>query len=425
MHIRRYILVLALALVPIAQAQQQTQQQQQRSIQPIDRQVNPAIVALPQQMSPEAVTQTQPIPANILVSPPLPAVDPAQIKPAAPHQEVSAWTLEPTPSLVTAGFSTTSPPSLKKLPPSASTWTLAPAVNPGNRGFSTTLPQALSNLPPPASAWTLGPELNAAERDLAAASMSASGNLPLPASAGKLAQSAMYQNASTSMIPGSTMAAAGRTVLTSMNPGSAMAQVTPATLNGWTYSNPAANRASLSAIDGSNLGRLGPGTMGTALPHDLSDPRSLLQSYSRPQDAGLFDSGSSLTTTQMADSQILYGRHFERMDTLQGLRSPFASPLSAMGLGPRVSSAGYGSLRSRIATMRKSELPSELLHDPEVRRALRMASSHGQRDQKSSYCKLRSQCATLEGKSRNRSSSSISRTPQSSMRLRLESTLGN
>ncbi len=424
MDIRRYMLAVALSMAPFAAAQQQqTQQQQQRSIQPIDRQVNAGVMAYPQQMSPEAIIQTQPIPANILVSPRLPALDPAEIKTTAPHQQVSAWTLQPTPSLATPGLSTTSPPPLKKLPPPASRWTLAPAVDPIDTGFSTTLPQALSKLPPPASAWTLGPGLNATERDLATASLSTSSKLPLPAGAEKLAQSARYQNASSSMISGSAMAAAGRSASASMDPGAAMPQSAPATVNGWTYTGPVQNQASLPSIDGLAPGRVGPGTTGAALSPDPSDPRSLLRNHGRLPDAGLLDSGSSLAATEMANSPVLYGRHFERMDTLQGLTSPFASPVSAMRVGPRVSPASYSSLRSRVATMRKSELPPEMLHNPEVQRALRLAASHGQRDQKGSDCKLGRQCATQAAK--NKSGSRISRRSQGNIRARLESTLGN
>ena len=168
--------------------------------------------------------------------------------------------------------------------------------------------------------------------------------------------------------------------------------------------------------------------MGSALQSDPSDPRSLMQSYGRLPDPGLFDSGSSLASTQMADSPILYGRHFERMDSLQGPTPPFASPVSAIRLGPGISTANYRSLRSRISTMRKSELselPPEVLHSPEVRRALRMASAGGQRGQRSPSCKLRAQCATLAAKSGSKIGSRISRASKSSTRLSLESALGN
>ena len=442
MNIRRYMLVLALSVAQFAAAQQPTQQQQQRSVQPIDRQVNAGVVANPQQISPQTMIQIQQVPANILVAPRMPDVDSTQIKPAGTHQEVSTWTLEPTPTLAAAGLSTTSPPPLKKLPPPASTWTLAPTVNPGDHGFSTTLPQSLSSFPPLASAWTLGPGVNATERELATASMAAASHQP-PSGVGNplSTQSATYQNASRAMISGSRAVPGSQIGSTSIGTGTAAPQTSPTTGSAYynsTYSNRAysssvypnsvSNETPGPVIGGLNSSWPGPATMGSALQSDPSEPHSLVQSYGRLPDPGLSDPGNSLTSTQMADSPILYGRHFERMDTLQGLTSPFASPVSAMHLGPEISTANYSSLRSRISTMRKSELselPPELLHSPEVRRALRTASAGGQRGQRSPSCKLRAQCATLAAKSGSKSGSRISRASRSSIRLRLESALGN
>ena len=396
MNIRRYILALVLSLTQFATAQQQTEQQKQRVIQPVDRQVNADLAAYPQAMPPEGVTQTQPIPADILVSPQPPVLDPAQVKSGAPHREASTWSLQPTPSPTMAGFSAASPSALKKLPPPASAWTLGPTVNPSDRGFSTPLPQALGKFQPGASAWTLGPGLNATERDLATASMSESKKLPLPTDAGNLAtaQKFIHQDAASGMIPASAMAGVGRD-------------------------------ASMS-----DLGRRARGMTSAVLSNPYGT-RSQFERGMRPDTAGLFDSETLPGSTQSADSTIFSGRHFEHTDTLQGLTSqgltsPFASSISGTRQRLEASSASYNHLRHfRVAVGRKSELPPELLDSPEARRALRMASSRRHQGEKSSSCKLRSQCSTLASRSRNKTSYHSSQEFRSSMRLRLESTLGH
>lgn len=288
------------------------------------------------------------------------------------------------------------PPQLAPLDPAraksvaanqtASRWTLAPGANPKDRGFSTTSPPALSQLPPPASSWTLGPALKAMEQ-----STSASKN---PAPAGT-------------------------------NPASAMTQAAPTAVSSSTRPKSVPDKTSLPLIPGQNaLDRLGSGTIATAFRPDFSETRSLFQrddSRRRPDDSGAV--GAETAATDTASSAILHGKHFEPMQPIHGLESPFASSMSVTRQAGQLSPSGYSSLHSRAATARQSELPAQLRHRPEVRRALRMASSHGQRDQKSSYCKLRPQCATQAAK--NKSSSRISRGSQASMRLRLESTLGN
>ncbi len=123
MTAHRYILVLALALSQIAGAQQQDK----RAVEPIDRQVNAGVLAQPQQMLPDAVAHTQPIPADILEPPQLAPLDPARAKSGAANQTASRWTLAPGANLKDRGFSTTSPPALSQLPPPASAWTLGPA----------------------------------------------------------------------------------------------------------------------------------------------------------------------------------------------------------------------------------------------------------------------------------------------------------
>src|SRR5271167_4558692 len=133
MHIRHYIFILALSVSQLASAQQQ----QKRTVEPIDRQVNADVLAQPQEMLPEVVAHTQPIPADILEPPQMAPLDPARAKSAAANQ-------------------------------TASRWTLGPGANPKDRGFSTASPPALSQLPPPASSWTLGPALKAMEQNTSA-----------------------------------------------------------------------------------------------------------------------------------------------------------------------------------------------------------------------------------------------------------------
>ena len=344
MNIRHYIFILALSVSQLASAQQQ----QKRAVEPIDRQVNADVLAQPQEMLPEVVAHTQPIPADILEPPQMAPLDPARAKSAAANQ-------------------------------TASRWTLAPGANPKDRSLSTTSPPALSQLPPPASAWTLGASLKAMEQNTSA----------------------------------------------STNPAPAMTQAPPSAVSGWMPPKSVPDKTSLPLTPGQAPDRLGSGSIYTAFRPDLSETRSLFQrddSRRRPDDSGAAGTETGLAATETANSAILYGKHFEPMQPVRGLESPFASPMSATRQTRQLSTGGYSSLHSR-ATVRESEVPAQLRHRPEVRRVLRMASSHGQRDQKSSYCKLRPQCATQAAKSK--SGSRISRRSQSSMRLRLESTLGN
>ncbi len=373
MSIRHYTFILVLSMSQLAGAQQQQQQQQQRSIQPIDRQVNADVVAQPQEMLPQVAAHTQPIPADILEPPRLPPLDPVRSKSGTANQTASRWTLAPGANPKDRGFSATSPPALSQLPPPASVWTLGPTSNSMNHGLSTTSPPALGQIPPPASAWTLGPSLKA-----------------------------MEQNASAS----------------------ATTQAAPTAVNGWMRPKSVPDKTSLALVPGQALDQMGSGTFDTAFRPDLSGTRSLFQTDdSRP---GLADSAAAggetgLAATEAANGAILYGKHFEPTRPFRGLESPFTSPMSATGQARQLTPSRYSSLHS--ATVRESELPSELQHRPEVRRALRIASSHGQHDEKGSYCKLRPQCATQAA--RNKSTSRISRRSQASMRLRLESTLGN
>lgn len=252
----------------------------------------------------------------------------------------------------------------------ASRWTLGPGANPKDRGFSTTSPPALSQPPPPASAWTLGPALKAMEQNKSAGT----------------------------------------------NPAPAMTQPAPTAASGWMHPKSVPDKTSLPLTPGQTPDRLGSGTIDIAFRPGLSETRSLFQrdgSRRRPDDSAAASAETAATDTSSA---ILHGKHFESMQPVRGLESPFASPISATRQARQFSTSGYSSLHSR-ATVRESELPAQLRHRPEVRRALRMASSHGRRDEKSSYCKLRPQCATQAAK--NKSSSRISR------RSRVESTLGN
>jgi len=338
MTAHRYILVLALALSQLAWAQQQ----QKRAVEPIDRQVNADVLAQPQQMLPDVVTHTQPIPADILEPPQMAPFDPARAKSVAANQ-------------------------------TASRWTLAPGANPKDRGLSTSSPLAVSQLPPPASSWTLGPALKAMEQNPSAG----------------------------------------------INPARAMTQAAPTAVSAWMRPKNVPDKTSLPLTPGQAPDRLGYGTIDTAFQPDLSETRSLFQrddSRRRPDDSGAVGAETGLAATVTANSAILYGKHFEPTQAIRGLESPFHSPMSATRQTRQLSANGYASLHSHAATVRESELPAQLRHRPEVRRALRVASSHGQRDQKSSYCKLRPQCAT---QAKNKSSSRISR------RSRFESALGN
>jgi len=345
MTAHRYILVLALALSQLAWAQQQ----QKRAVEPIDRQVNADVLAQPQQMLPDVVTHTQPIPADILEPPQMAPFDPARAKSVAANQ-------------------------------TASRWTLAPGANPKDRGFSTTSPPALNQLPPPASAWTLGPALKATEQNTSAG----------------------------------------------INPASAMTQPAPTAVSGLMRPKSVADKTSLPLIPGQAPDRPGSGTIATAFQPDLSGTRSLFQtdnSRLRPDDSGAVGAGTGLAATVSANSAILYGKHFEPTQPVRGLESPFASPMSATRQARQLSPNGLASLHSHAATVRESELPAQLRHHPEVQRALRSSLSSGQRGEKHTHCNLRQQCSTPAAKSK--SSSRISRRSQSSMRLRLESTLGN
>jgi hypothetical protein len=325
---------------------QQPQPQQKRAVEPIDRQVNADVRAQPQEMLPEVVSHTQPIPADILEPPQLAPPDLARAKSGAANQ-------------------------------TASRWTLGPGANPKDRGFSATSPPALNQLPPPASAWTLGPALKAMEQNTSAGT----------------------------------------------NPASAMTQVAPTAASGRMRPKSVPDKTVLPLIPGQ--ARSGSGTIDTAFRPDLSETRSLFQrneSRGRPDDSGAVGAETGLAATVSANSAILDGKHFEPMQPTRGLESPFASPMSATRQTRQLSPNGYASLHSHAATGRESELRKQLRHRPEVRRALRMASSHGQRDGKSSYCKLRPQCAT---QAKSKSSSRTSRRSQSNTRLRLESALGN
>ena len=374
MNIRHYTFILALSMSQLVWAQQQ-----KRAVEPIDRQVNADVLAQPQQMLPDVVTHTQPISADILEPPQLAPLEPARSKSAAANQTASRWTLAPGANPKDRGFSTTSPPALSQLPPPASSWTLGPALNPMDRGLSTTSPPALNQLPPPASSWTLGPSLKAMEQNTSA----------------------------------------------SINPAPAMTQVAPTAASGWMHPKNVPDKTSLPLAPGQAPDRLGSGTIGTASRPDLSGTRSLFQtdnSRRRPDDPGAVGAETGLAATETANSAILYGKHFEPTQPVRGLESPFASPMSATRQTRQLSPNGYVSLHSHSVTLRESAVPAQLRHRPEVRRALRMASSHGQRDGKSSYCKLRPQCAT---QAKSKSSSRVSRRSQSNTRLRLESALGN
>jgi len=371
MDSRRYILVLALLISQLAAAQQQ---QPQRSIQPIDRQVNADVLASPQEMLPEVVTHTQPVPADILEPPQLATPDPTRSKSDTANQTVSRWALAPMANPKNRGFSATSPPALSQLPPPASAWTLGLASNSTNHGLSTTSPPALGQLPRPASAWTLGPSLKA-----------------------------MEQNASAS----------------------AATQAAPTAVSGWMRPKGVPDKTSLALVPGPALDRMGSGTFDTAFRPDLSETRLFQKDDSRPglDDSAAVGAETGLAATEATNGAILYGKHFEPTRAFLGLESPFTSPMSAARQERQLFPNRYASLHSHAATARESELPSQLRRRPEVRRALRMASSRGQHDEKGSYCKLRPQCATQAAK--NKSSSHISRRSQSSMRLRLESALGN
>jgi len=282
------------------------------------------------------------------------------------------------------------PPQLAPLEPTrsksgtanqtASRWTLGPGANPKDRGFATTSALALSQLPPPASAWTLGPSLKAMEQNTSAGT----------------------------------------------NPAPATTQVAPTAVSGWMHPKSVPDKTSLPLIPGQALDRLGSGTIDTAFRPNSSETRSLFQRDSsrwRSDDSGAAGAEAGLAATVSANSAILYGKHFEPTQAVRGLESPFASQMSATRQAGQLSSNGHAGLPSHAATARQSVLPAQLRHRPEVRRALRTASSHGQRDQKSSYCKLRPQCATQAAK--NKSSSRMSLRSQSNIRLRLESALGN
>ena len=371
MNIRHYTVILALSVSQIAWAQQP----EKRAVQPIDRQVNADVLAQPQEMLPEVVTHTQPIPADILEPPQLAPLDPARSKSGAANQTASRWTLALGASPKDRGFSTASPPALSQLPPPASAWTLGESLNPMDRGLSTTSPPALSQLPPPASSWTLGPSLKA-----------------------------MEQNASAST-----------------NPASAMTQAPPTAVSSSSRPKSVPDKTSFPLIPGH-----GSRTIDTAFQPDLSENRGLFQkddSRRRPDDSGAVGAETGLAATETANNAILYGKHFEPTQPIRGLESPFASPMSATRQAGQLSPNGYSNLHSHATMARESELPAQLRHRPEVRRDIRLASSHSQRDHKNSYCKLRPQCATQAAKSK--SGSRISRRSESNTRLRLESALGN